>query len=184
MDICEKCGKRLDYLESHSYWNNQLKKGYLVALQKDSYPKPVPELKGKKLCYNCTKVEYFERHFREASEQSRTQVVYHGTVFADKDVAWLIEQASSAAQEFGYVLKQENHVKDKSGFDTFSLSVTIIFQKPQKTESQAITMEDNRPAKETEIIRETKVLVKIRCPYCKQSYDETLEKCPRCGASN
>jgi DNA-directed RNA polymerase subunit RPC12/RpoP len=32
-----------------------------------------------------------------------------------------------------------------------------------------------------EIIRE---VVKIRCPYCKGLYDETLDTCPHCGAKN
>jgi len=35
--------------------------------------------------------------------------------------------------------------------------------------------------KEREIIRE---IVKIRCPYCGNLYDETLDKCPHCGAKN
>lgn len=33
--------------------------------------------------------------------------------------------------------------------------------------------------KEREIIRE---IVKIRCPYCGGLYEETLDKCPHCGA--
>jgi hypothetical protein len=33
-----------------------------------------------------------------------------------------------------------------------------------------------------EIIKETQVIVKIRCSYCKNVYDETLDKCPHCGA--
>jgi len=32
--------------------------------------------------------------------------------------------------------------------------------------------------KEREIIRE---IVKIRCPYCNNLYDETEDKCPNCG---
>ena len=36
--------------------------------------------------------------------------------------------------------------------------------------------------KEKEIIREKEVIIKIRCPYCQNLYDETLDKCPHCGA--
>jgi tRNA(Ile2) C34 agmatinyltransferase TiaS len=37
----------------------------------------------------------------------------------------------------------------------------------------------NQPIiKEKEIIRE---IVKIRCPYCGELYDEKLDKCPNCG---
>jgi hypothetical protein len=32
-----------------------------------------------------------------------------------------------------------------------------------------------------EIIREKQVIVKIRCPYCKNLYEETYDKCPHCG---
>ena len=34
--------------------------------------------------------------------------------------------------------------------------------------------------KETEIIRE---IVKIRCSYCGNLYDETEDKCPHCGGN-
>ena len=37
--------------------------------------------------------------------------------------------------------------------------------------------------KEKEIIRMTKVIVKVKCPYCDGLYDETLDVCPRCGGN-
>lgn len=37
--------------------------------------------------------------------------------------------------------------------------------------------------KEKEIIRMTKVIVKVKCPYCNGLYDETLDVCPRCGGT-
>ncbi len=41
------------------------------------------------------------------------------------------------------------------------------------------TTSENQPiVKEKEIIRE---IVKIRCPYCGNLYDEKLDKCPHCG---
>jgi hypothetical protein len=45
------------------------------------------------------------------------------------------------------------------------------------------TIEEVAPpntVREKEIVRE--VIVKIRCPYCKNLYDETLDKCPHCSA--
>lgn len=36
--------------------------------------------------------------------------------------------------------------------------------------------------KEKELIKEKEVIVKIRCPYCHNLYNETLDKCPHCGA--
>jgi hypothetical protein len=32
-----------------------------------------------------------------------------------------------------------------------------------------------------EIIKEKTVIVKVRCPYCSNLYDEALDKCPHCG---
>jgi len=40
------------------------------------------------------------------------------------------------------------------------------------------TSENQSIVKEKEIIRE---IVKIRCPYCGNLYDEKLDKCPHCG---
>jgi tRNA(Ile2) C34 agmatinyltransferase TiaS len=40
---------------------------------------------------------------------------------------------------------------------------------------------DNTPIAK-EIIKEKQVIVKIRCPYCKNLYEETYDKCPYCGA--
>jgi rRNA maturation endonuclease Nob1 len=32
--------------------------------------------------------------------------------------------------------------------------------------------------------RAKEVIVKIRCAYCKQVYDESLDRCPNCGAGH
>jgi hypothetical protein len=46
----------------------------------------------------------------------------------------------------------------------------------------------NPPPPETQqqIVREEvvkkEVIVKVRCSYCGSQYDETLDKCPNCGA--
>jgi hypothetical protein len=50
-----------------------------------------------------------------------------------------------------------------------------IFRGPRRTQS---TEEGAVVVKEREIIRE---IVKIRCPYCDNLYDEKYDKCPHCG---
>jgi len=59
------------------------------------------------------------------------------------------------------------------------LSVLInflrIFRRPRGMES---VEEGAVVVKEREIIRE---IVKIRCPYCNNLYDEKYDKCPHCG---
>jgi len=50
-----------------------------------------------------------------------------------------------------------------------------IFRRRPETQS---TEEGAAVVKEREIIRE---IVKIRCPYCNNLYDEKYDKCPHCG---
>jgi hypothetical protein len=58
-------------------------------------------------------------------------------------------------------------------------------KKPKKTSQentpQEVTNKD--VVREKEIVREKEVIVKVRCLYCKKTYDETLDRCPNCGAS-
>ena len=54
---------------------------------------------------------------------------------------------------------------------------TPIFETRSHTQ-----IESQNHAREKEIIREKEVIVKIRCPYCRGTYDETLDECPHCGA--
>jgi len=50
-----------------------------------------------------------------------------------------------------------------------------VFRKP----SEMTLVEKETPlVREREIIRE---IVKIRCPYCNNLYDEKYDKCPHCG---
>ena len=44
------------------------------------------------------------------------------------------------------------------------------------------TSQVNQIVREKEIIMQKEVIVKIRCPYCKTPFNETLDKCPNCGA--
>ena len=38
--------------------------------------------------------------------------------------------------------------------------------------------------KNTKEVTTQEVVVKVRCHYCKYPYDESLDKCPQCGAKN
>jgi hypothetical protein len=61
-------------------------------------------------------------------------------------------------------------------FIIFTLFIRSIFRTNMPTKA------GNQPAViEKEIIRE---IVKIRCPYCNNLYDEKLDKCPHCGAKH
>jgi len=44
----------------------------------------------------------------------------------------------------------------------------------------ATTSDAQQPVVEREIIHE---IVKVRCPYCGNLYDETEDKCPHCGGT-
>lgn len=53
-------------------------------------------------------------------------------------------------------------------------------KKSQKAQMSSV-LSSKSQWKEKEIIREKEVTVKIRCSYCHNLYDETLDKCPHCG---
>ena len=60
----------------------------------------------------------------------------------------------------------------------FILAVISIIYRIAK--GRTLEQQEGAPTviKEREIIRE---IVKIRCPYCNNLYDETEDKCPNCG---
>jgi len=64
-------------------------------------------------------------------------------------------------------------------FTVFFFVVLIIRIIKASSKVQEQTTSETQPIiKEREIIRE---IVKIRCPYCGNLYDEKLDKCPHCG---
>jgi hypothetical protein len=50
-------------------------------------------------------------------------------------------------------------------------------QKAQMSSALPLTSQ----SKYKEIIKEKEVIIKVRCSYCHNLYDETLDKCPHCG---
>ena len=58
------------------------------------------------------------------------------------------------------------------------VAVIVNFYRLLKRPAQTPTAESPTIVKEREIIKE---IVKIRCPYCNNLYDEKYDKCPHCG---
>jgi len=58
------------------------------------------------------------------------------------------------------------------------VSVIINFYRLLKRPTPQSSEESRVIVKEREIIKE---IVKIRCPYCNNLYDEKYDKCPHCG---
>jgi DNA-directed RNA polymerase subunit RPC12/RpoP len=58
------------------------------------------------------------------------------------------------------------------------VSVIINFIRVLKKPPQSQSEESGAIVREREIIRE---IVKIRCPYCNNLYEEKYDKCPHCG---
>jgi len=58
------------------------------------------------------------------------------------------------------------------------LSAVVNFYRTLRKPAQSLSEEPAAIVKEREIIRE---IVKIRCPYCNNLYDEKYDKCPHCG---
>jgi hypothetical protein len=53
-----------------------------------------------------------------------------------------------------------------------------------KSSTRSPVLAENKAAapKEKEIVREKEVIVKIRCQYCHNLFDETFDRCPHCNA--
>ena len=58
------------------------------------------------------------------------------------------------------------------------LTAIVNFYRILRKPPQSASEESRAVVKEREIIRE---IVKIRCPYCSNLYDEKYDKCPHCG---
>jgi rubrerythrin len=63
--------------------------------------------------------------------------------------------------------------------NAYETAVTMVENLKSLTGTTEITEEEAATTKE--IIREKTVIVKVRCPYCANLYDEALDKCPHCG---
>ena len=85
-------------------------------------------------------------------------------------------------------LSLQREKQDMDMFPLFTLAFAVIFilaiisiivgivQSIRKSQRQ-LTFE-NQQVREREIVRE---IVKIRCSYCGNLYDEKYDKCPHCG---
>ena len=80
--------------------------------------------------------------------------------------------------------KKEEIALVKAGEETEKHKIERLFEelKSRIGATDISAVKEEREVKETEIIREKEVSVKVRCPYCHNLYDETLDKCPHCGA--
>lgn len=68
-------------------------------------------------------------------------------------------------------------------FIVVAVSIVLTIVRVMKSGGRGIwrsTYGNQQIVKEREIIRE---VVKIRCSYCGNLYDETLDKCPHCGGN-
>jgi len=68
-------------------------------------------------------------------------------------------------------------IKDELSLDSFRqlLRTQLSVRKQQSLDRAS----QERLTKE--VIKEKEVIVKIKCPYCENTYEQTLDKCPHCG---
>lgn len=89
---------------------------------------------------------------------------------------------SGVLDDFGTATRSYNAVDTGLSEILESLGLKTIRQSESPAPSQMRQPPASQAAKEKEIIRVKEVLVKVRCPYCKRLYYETLDECPHCGA--
>ncbi len=65
--------------------------------------------------------------------------------------------------------------------------IELLGKRLTKKQIRSMTQDDfdeHEKAVTKEIIREKEVITRVVCPYFHSPFDETLEKCPTCGAKN
>jgi len=68
------------------------------------------------------------------------------------------------------------------GFNSYFVEAENCGNLTEEANADSVDLEVPSGTIFKEVIRETKVIVKVRCSYCKNLYNETLDKCPHCGA--
>jgi len=88
-------------------------------------------------------------------------------------------------EEFESIIDDEKIIKMSRGFEkSYKEKTERLFEELKcRIGARDTPLEEKEKiVKEKEMIREKEVIVKIRCSYCHNLYDETLDKCPHCGA--
>jgi len=125
-----------------------------MDLCKDCYDAFVKELESKKTCKKCV---FFEQHedssfCRKMNLKLKLKVSAIGPALSPLDYVRL------------YYLQAER---------------CINYITEEEYEERALRGEIGK--EEKEITKMKEVIVKVRCPYCRHLYDETLDRCPHCG---
>jgi ssDNA-binding Zn-finger/Zn-ribbon topoisomerase 1 len=84
----------------------------------------------------------------------------------EKDRSFVIEFEDELGANQTVVFNRSDYMTDFAN-ELLNLRVSM------KTSEKAITQEITKEA-----------IIKVRCPYCKFTYDKKLDKCPHCGAMN
>jgi len=88
-----------------------------------------------------------------------------------------IEDFGEASRQYKAVELGLSEINSRLGLTPAEKTEPHSYKEPSQPQS-----DNSYPVREKEIIREKEVIVKIRCPYCRGTYDETLDECPLCGA--
>jgi hypothetical protein len=119
----------------------------------------------KKVCVNC-----FEEIKREYKAKKRCNDCTYFREPYCKKISLQLKPESISAHDY-YFVQAEKCIYYLTGKDFETKA--ILGETTPRVEKET--------AKETHIIREKTVIVKVRCPYCGKLYDETLDLCPHCG---
>jgi len=151
MDNCERCNKGERVATVTTYGTDGLATKQ-EGLCRDCYAKHVKEVESRKECRKCVYFEYPECFCSKINLKLSPQM----------------STAGPAASPLDYLR-----------IHCFQAEECVHYLTPEEYERKAIKGEI--PGKEKEIIKEKEVIVKVRCPYCHNLYDETLNRCPHCG---
>lgn len=93
-------------------------------------------------------------------------------------------QTVASLKWFYPVYKAKDGVANALIWDKKTKSVhqdTIVLVEELKSRVGATAVAPDQQVVTKEVVKESQVIVKIRCRYCNNVFDETLDKCPHCG---
>jgi len=107
-----------------------------------------------------------------SDKENKTQVTIRWFYPSREALKSMVKEKEEIASFFEAIEEEERHKMERLFKELKSRigAIEVPLAKEEKT------------VKEKEVTKEKEVIVKIRCPYCHTPYDETLDKCPHCGA--
>lgn len=137
--------------------------------------------KQQKFSVSLTKIKKVEVQEQNKITLTRALVLGMASLIFKKKKKFLVLYFDVAGLESGAIF---DFPKDSGDKRKTEMMQTILMAKDKLTVNTDQTTKTPQSISEKEIIREKVIIIKTRCAYCNNVYDETIDKCPHCGAKH